>query len=411
MRRMSATLGFRSRKASIPKEVAPCLGMAVIHPSWNTELGCPPQIVVPGADGELAVCAPSPAELLTSASSSPWSSASDAVGGSSAGDGAAVEQRCSDASDAAAGSSAADDHAHEVASATAMLRRISQNSQQLAESVSMLVDTASPSWSAEARNLMLQRRLSDCPSLHSAQSSSACSAYSSPWSRSSAADDDDYTRDILSSTPPKMRSGYVSATGSSSSRRRSSLSGLSEPSDSSATRLRSMSEPEVRMTLSAVCLFPRFWPQSSSHVCLTPCTVRPICVCLQLRDVLERADVDARLRKWAKTHGALALPQKLNELEVKARRLGEKAAKHRELAEDAAAPPYTRALSRTKLNSYQGKYERALRLIALLEAHRWSAESSLENQRLWSRRPPGSMPCGETSLAPPEAITQPLVRT
>ena len=84
----------------------------------------------------------------------------------------------------------------------------------------------------------------------------------------------------------------------------------------------------------------------------------------ELSDALERADIEAKCRRWSKRHGmsSSVLRIKLQESEAKAVFLGRKAAKHRAISLDERASPQTRALSGRKHEDYQRKYDRALRV-------------------------------------------------
>ena len=112
----------------------------------------------------------------------------------------------------------------------------------------------------------------------------------------------------------------------------------------------------------------------------------------EVRDAVERADIEARCRKWSKKHGpgSAVLRHKLAEVEAKAIFLAGKAHKHRQLQLDEASSPYARALSETKHLDYQKKYEKALRVCALLEERLRHSPASPLSQRSRSLTMPGA---------------------
>ena len=175
--------------------------------------------------------------------------------------------------------------------------------------------------------------------------------------------------------------GSVDSEGSSSPRpvrreRRSSGSSPMRPmSVQPQVRLRSMSDPEVR-------------------------------------DAIERANVADQCRRWAKRRSCpenrsmlLCLHGKLHDLEAKAARLARKAAKHAAQRDDEALSPTSRMQSEEKRKQYQAKYERALRICALLsERLRTSSmaqdvaeeEELVDAHTLWNEGEGGSVwPSGE----------------
>ena len=91
----------------------------------------------------------------------------------------------------------------------------------------------------------------------------------------------------------------------------------------------------------------------------------------EVRDAVERADIEARVRKWTRNNGSghdsAVLRQKLQEIEAKAIFLSKKAEKYRKQKVDALATPYVRAAAESKYVDYRRKYEKALRVCALLE--------------------------------------------
>ena len=266
-----------------------------------------------------------------------------------------------------------------------LLRRISKNSEQLAASISAI--TSSVHWH-EVRRRMDERA---CGYSSGGSGSGSPQQSSSPqWSNSDGfACDDEEARELIKLVRPRAasdRSDSSSGRGSGAFDRPPARREGASSSHNHGTRLRSMSAPEVR-------------------------------------DAIERADMDARLKKWTKKHGSLTLtlPQKLQELEAKALRLSEKAAKHQAIADDEALPncarPHSnrrtsevlgplmiaicdlfsncrsphalatdaRALSAAKLQQYQRKSERALRLSALLEEQRRAAPRRWSHSNISTR--------------------------
>ena len=87
----------------------------------------------------------------------------------------------------------------------------------------------------------------------------------------------------------------------------------------------------------------------------------------EVGDAVERADTDARVRKWLRKHGHSELAHKLRELERKAHGLHERAVRHDQVARAEGTPSYERALSRAKCDALRRKHQSAVRLHARLE--------------------------------------------
>ena len=210
-----------------------------------------------------------------------------------------------------------------------LLRRISANSEELAQSLTVF--TSPDSWTAMRQQMIHDQLRGDSPK------------DSPKLSSDESALEPDQHPDIHRRGPYSHRE------------RRASPSPEKTSSPVALTRLRNMSEPE-------------------------------------LIDAIERADSEARFRKWARKSGgslADAGPQKIIELEVKAHRLSQKASKHRALAADETLPAYARALSLEKLKDYEMKHEKALRVKALLE----------QSMRASSHTPPKQRSRGGSKIA------------